>query len=62
MVMAYVQLRAGNLEEALDQLEKVLSVPSYHSTKWVEADPMWEPARDHPRYKEIIAKYEGITF
>lgn len=62
MVMAYVQLRAGNLEDALDYLEQVLSVPSYHSTEWVETDPMWEPARDHPRYKEIIAKYRDITF
>ncbi|MFW9816854.1 MAG: hypothetical protein ACFFEW_13065 [Candidatus Thorarchaeota archaeon] len=62
MVMAYVQLKAGNIDEALEYLETVLEIPSYHSTAWVEADPIWDPVRDHPRYKEIIAKYEGITF
>jgi len=62
MVMAYVQLRAGNIDEALDYLEDVLSIPSYHSAAWVEADPHWVEARDHPRYKEIITKYEGIKF
>jgi len=62
MVMAYVQLKAGNIDEALDYLEMVLSIPSYYSTAWIELDPQWTPARDHPRYKEIIAKYEGIVF
>ncbi len=62
MVMAYVQLNAGNIDAALDYLEENLSIPSSHSTAWVEFDPAWEPVRDHPRYKEIIAKYEGIEF
>jgi hypothetical protein len=62
MVMAYVQLRAGNTDEAFDYLEEVLSIPSYHSTAWIEADPMWEPVRDHPKYQEIIDKYEDVTF
>ncbi len=62
MVMAYVQLNAGNIDVALDYLEEVLSIPSYWSTAWVELDPLWEPARSHPKYKEIIAKYEGIEF
>ena len=62
MVMAYVQLNAGNIDAAFDYLEEVLSIPSYHSTAWVEADPFWAPARNHVRYKEIISKYKGITF
>jgi hypothetical protein len=62
MVMAYVQLNAGNIDEALDYLEEVLSIPSPYSTAWVEMDSRWEPARDHPKYKEIIAEYEGIEF
>jgi hypothetical protein len=62
MVMAYVQLNAGNIDEALDYLEEVLSIPSYYSTAWVELDPLWAPARKHPRYKEIMAKYKDIRF
>lgn len=62
MVMAYVQLRAGNNDEAFDHLETVLSIPSDYSAAWVEADPIWKEVRDHPRYKEIIATYRDITF
>jgi hypothetical protein len=62
MVMALVQLNAGNTDVALDYLEEVMSIPSPYSTYWVEMDSRWEPVRDHPRYKEIIAKYEGIKF
>jgi hypothetical protein len=62
MVMAKVQLNAGNIDEALDYLEEVLSIASPYSTYWVEMDRWWEPVREHPKYKEIIAKYEGITF
>jgi hypothetical protein len=62
MVMALVQLNAGNIDTALDYLEEVLSIPYYYSTAWIELDPQWEPARDHPKYKEIIDNYEGITF
>jgi hypothetical protein len=62
MVMAYVQLNAGNIDKALDYLEDVLSIPSPYSTAWVEMDARWELTRDHPRYREIMAKYEGIEF
>ncbi len=62
MVMAYVQLNAGNIDEALNYLEEVLSIPSYYSTAWYELDPQWAPAREYPKYKEIIAEYEGIKF
>jgi hypothetical protein len=62
MVMAYVQLNAGNIDEALDYLEEVLSIPSYYSTAWVETDPVWEPARNHPRYQEIMVNYKDIRF
>jgi hypothetical protein len=62
MVMALVQLNAGNTDEALDYLEEVLSIPSPYSTAWIEMDSRWETAREHPKYKEIITKYEGIEF
>ncbi len=62
MVMAYVQLNAGNIDVALDYLEEVLSIPSSYSTAWVELDPLWAPARNHVRYEEIILKYKGISF
>lgn len=62
MVMAYVQLRAGNIDTALDFLDEVLSIPSYFSTTWVETDPIWNSVRNHPLYKEIISRYKDITF
>jgi hypothetical protein len=62
MVMAYVQMRAGNLDSAFDYLEQLLSAPSNYSVAWIEADPLWDKTRDHPRYREIVNKYRDITF
>lgn len=62
MVMAYIQLRAGNIDAALDFLDEVLSIPSYYSTTWIETDPIWNSVRNYPLYKEIISRYKDITF
>lgn len=62
MVMAYVQMRAGNADSAFDYLEQLLSAPSNYSVAWIEADPMWNKMRDYRRYREIVDKYRDITF
>ena len=62
MVMAFINLYAGNYDEALNYLEEVLSMPSTYNTNWIESDPHWDRVREMPRYKEIIATYKGVTF
>lgn len=43
--------QAGEIEKSLDCLSNSIT-----SLSWIENDPELEPIREHPRYKEIIAK------
>ncbi len=47
----------GRLDEAVDQIEFLLSNPSLMTTEILEIDPRWRDLRDHPRLKQIVAKY-----
>jgi adenylate cyclase len=46
--------RAGDHERALDLLERCLSNAGY--VEWIEHDPDLAPIREHPRYKQALAK------
>ncbi len=55
--LARLYLLLGELELALDEIEKILAVPYTFSIAWMEIDPLFEPLRDHPRYRELAEKY-----
>lgn len=57
MFMAEIHTKLGEYDQALDEIEEALSVPSPFSTKLLALEPTWDPLRSHPRYKQIIAKY-----
>jgi hypothetical protein len=42
---------------ALDEIERLLSKPSDFSVHMMRLDPRWDPIRDHPRFKALLAKY-----
>ena len=49
----------GEDEEALRQLELVLSVPSYNSVAMVRVNPVWQRFKTNPRFRALLAKYEA---
>jgi serine/threonine-protein kinase len=55
--MAEIHTKLGDYDQALDEIEQLLSMPFSFSVKSLEIDPSWDPLRSHPRYKQIIAKY-----
>lgn len=61
MVMAYINVLVGEYDTALDELELLLSIPSHSSIAWFQADPIWAPVWDHPRFKQLLEKYKPPT-
>ena len=53
--LAFIYMRAGRQDEALDRLEYVLSVPSTMSRHLLRVDPRWAPLRNDPRFQRLIA-------
>jgi len=55
--MAHIYTLLGERDEALDQIEELLSRPGWVSVPWLEMDPRFTPLRDHPRYRALCEKY-----
>jgi serine/threonine-protein kinase len=56
LVVIYTMV--GEFDLAIDQLEYLLTVPSWLSTTWFDWDFRFAPLKTHPKYQELISKYE----
>ncbi len=56
---AEVLVTVGEYDEALDQIDYLLSIPAGReiSVATLKNGPTWQPLHDHPRFQEIIKKY-----
>jgi serine/threonine-protein kinase len=54
---ALILAQAGEADGALDEIERLLAGPSRFSVHLLRLDPRWDPIRDHPRFKALVAKY-----
>jgi serine/threonine-protein kinase len=48
-----IYAQVGELDKALEIIEKLLSIPSYFSRVLLRIDPKWAPLRDHPRFRQL---------
>jgi hypothetical protein len=48
----------GEDEAALEQLEAVLSVPSYISPAVTRVNPVWQRFKGDPRFEALLEKYD----
>ena len=53
--LARIYLLLDRRDEAIEQLEIVLSRPGPLSAGWLRADPFWDPLRSSPRFQRLIA-------
>ncbi|MDH3890466.1 MAG: hypothetical protein OEV49_05230 [candidate division Zixibacteria bacterium] len=55
--MARIYANCEKYDEAIDELELVLSLETYITANTLKLKHWIDPLRDHPRYQELIAKY-----
>jgi len=55
--LARIYTMVGEYDQALDQIDKLLSTPSLLSVNLLKKDPVWEPLWDLPEFTELIKKY-----
>jgi serine/threonine protein kinase/Tfp pilus assembly protein PilF len=52
--LARIYVMVGKLDQAIDKLEFLLSIPSELTVSSLRLDPVWDPLRDHPRFKKLL--------
>ena len=57
--LALLYTVVGEHDAAIDQLEYLLTIPSIISVPRLKFQPVWEPLHQHPRFKQLLEKYEG---
>jgi TolB-like protein/Flp pilus assembly protein TadD len=55
--LAFIYVLVGEYDAALDQIEHLLSIPSFFSVGLLALDPKWDPLRDHPRYNKLLERH-----
>jgi serine/threonine protein kinase/tetratricopeptide (TPR) repeat protein len=50
-----IYLLVGEPEQALDQLEPLLTIPYYLSPGWLRIDPTFAPLKGNPRFERLVA-------
>jgi TolB-like protein/Flp pilus assembly protein TadD len=55
--LAHIYALIGDHQAAMEQLEHLLSVPSWISPAWLEMDPHWSSLKDDPGFKALLEKY-----
>ena len=52
--LAQLYVTAGEDDKAIDQLEILLSIPSYTTEHYLRLHPVWDPLREHQRFIKLI--------
>jgi serine/threonine-protein kinase len=55
--LAWIYVMVKEYDQAVEQLEILLSHPSQFSVPYLLMDPRWKPLRNHPEFIRIIKKY-----
>ena len=54
---ACILAQVGEVDEALDEIERILAAPGWFSAYTFRLDPRWDSIRQHPRFRALLVKY-----
>ena len=57
MVMAYIYTLSGQPDNAIDELDYLLSIESQYSANYLRVTPIFDRLRDNPRFQALLEKY-----
>ena len=57
LLRAEILAQVGESNSAMDEIESLLVKPSELTVHILRLEPIWDPIREHPRFKELIVKY-----
>ena len=52
---AQILAQIGDAEGSIDEVERLLVRPSTLSVHMLRLDPLWDPIREHPRFRAVVA-------
>jgi serine/threonine-protein kinase len=55
--LAIIYTMVGEFDLALDQLDQLLSIPSWITPVWLGWDIRFEPLKSHPRFKKLVTNH-----
>jgi serine/threonine-protein kinase len=55
--LTQIYILVGEYDAAIEELEHLLSIPSWLTVPLLGIDPMYDPLRGHPRFEALLAKY-----
>lgn len=56
---AQILAQSGRADAALDEVERLLTGPSWLSVHTLRLDPRWDAIRSHPRFQALLRKYRS---
>jgi len=55
--LARIYTQVGEYDRALEQIDRLLSIPNWVTAAWIDLAPSYDPLRQHPRYSQVLAKH-----
>ncbi len=52
--LAEIYLRVGDTKQAIEQLDRLLSIPSFFSAAFLALDPTWRALHDDPQFQAML--------
>ena len=59
MVMAYIYALVDEKDKAIDELDNLLSIPSWSTVEYLKAEPIFASLRESPRFRALLEKYRA---